>query len=165
MQQVDPPNAQADQLAPAQATVGGHHDQRPIARVDGVRQGGDLGHGGKAHLWRPLLAGALDRAGVARQIAGLHGRAEDARPARPVGDRVEGLAHARAGRVAEAGRALDRFERLGDPFEVARTRERLASVAPAPEARSLLETALATYERLACAPRGRAARARLGALA
>ena len=48
-------------------------------------------------------------------------------------------------------------------FEAARTREHLASVAPAAEARPLLEAALATYERLACAPRGRAVRARLRA--
>ena len=61
-------------------------------------------------------------------------------------------------------RALDRFEQLGDPFEAARNREHLAAVAPAPDARSLLEAAIATYERLACAPRERAARARLGAL-
>ena len=67
----------------------------------------------------------------------------------------------------EAARALRRalagFERLGEAFEAARTREHLASVAPAAEARSLLEAALATYERLACAPRGRAVRARLRA--
>jgi hypothetical protein len=84
-------------------------------------------------------------------------------------DRAEGLAHAQAGRTGEAARTLRRalagFERLGVPFEVARTREQLATVVPAPGARSLLEAALATYERLACAPRGRAARARLGALA
>jgi DNA-binding SARP family transcriptional activator len=87
----------------------------------------------------------------------------------PVCDRVEGLVHARAGRKAEAvpalRRALDGFERLGEPFEAARTREHLAALAPAPEARSLLEAALATYDRLACAPRQRAVRARLGTLA
>ncbi len=55
MQQIDPLGPQADQLAPAQATIGGHQDKRPIAGVDGAGQGGDLGHGGKAHLWRPLL--------------------------------------------------------------------------------------------------------------
>jgi hypothetical protein len=84
MEQVDARDAQPDQLAPAQATIGGHQDQRPITGADGVGQGGDPGHGGKAHLWRPLLAGALDGAGVAEQITGLHGRAQDARQ-QPVG--------------------------------------------------------------------------------
>jgi hypothetical protein len=85
----------------------------------------------------------------------------------PFCDRVEGLAHAQAGRAPEAARALRRalggFERLGEAFEAARTRERLAAVEPTGAARSLLEAALATYERLACAPRERAVRARLGA--
>ncbi|HET9005932.1 MAG TPA: hypothetical protein VFQ04_04390, partial [Actinomycetes bacterium] len=71
------------------------------------------------------------------------------------------------GRAPEAARALRRalggFERLGEAFEAARTRELLASVAPAAEVRSLLEAALATYERLGCAPRERAVRARLRA--
>jgi hypothetical protein len=55
----------------------------------------------------------------------------------PVCDRAEGLAHGQAGRTREAARALrralSRFERLGVPFEAARTREHLASVAPATE--------------------------------
>ena len=69
-----------------------------------------------------------------------------------------GAAHAQAGRTREAAQALRRalagFERLGVPFEAARTRERLAAVEPPGAARSLLEAALATYERLACAPAG-----------
>jgi hypothetical protein len=47
MQQLDALDVQADQLAPAQAIVGGHQDQRPIARVDGTGEGGDLPHGGE----------------------------------------------------------------------------------------------------------------------
>jgi hypothetical protein len=85
----------------------------------------------------------------------------------PACDQAEGLAHAQAGRTREAAQALRRalawFERLGVPFEAARTRERLAAVEPPGAARSLLEAALATYERLGCAPRGRAVRARLRA--
>ncbi|HYJ72658.1 MAG TPA: hypothetical protein VE265_09310, partial [Actinomycetota bacterium] len=85
----------------------------------------------------------------------------------PACDRAEGLAHAHAGRTREAAQALRRalagFERLGVPFEAARTREQLAAVEPPGAARSLLEAALATYERLGCAPRGRAVRARLRA--
>ena len=59
------------------------------------------------------------------------------RCSRPVCDRAERLAHAQAGRTREAARVLRRalagFERLGVPFEAARTRERLAAVAPAAE--------------------------------
>jgi class 3 adenylate cyclase len=65
--------------------------------------------------------------------------------------------------VGKSRLVADATERLGVQFEAARTREHLASVAPAAEAWSLLEAALATYERLACAPRGRAVRARLRA--
>jgi hypothetical protein len=85
----------------------------------------------------------------------------------PVGGGVGADRGSRAGRAPEAARALRRalggFERLGEAFEAARTRERLAEVEPAGVARSLLEAALATYERLACAPRELAVRARLGA--
>jgi hypothetical protein len=79
MQQVHPLDPQADQLAPAQPTVGGDQHQRPIPAADGVGQGSDLGDGGKPHLRDPLLAGAPDRARIAEQVAGLHRRAEDAR--------------------------------------------------------------------------------------
>jgi len=87
----------------------------------------------------------------------------------PACDRAEGLAHAQAGRPAEAvralRRALARFERLSVPFEAARTREHLAALESPTAARPLLEVALSAYERLACAPRQHALRARLLALA
>jgi hypothetical protein len=87
----------------------------------------------------------------------------------PACDRGEGLLHAGAGRRREAARALraavDGFERLGVPFEAARTREQLAAVVPAAEARSLLEAAGSTYERLGAAPGHRAIRDRLLTLA
>ena len=50
IQQVNPLDAQADQLAPAQPAVGGHQDQRPVAGVDYAGQPCDLGRGQKAHL-------------------------------------------------------------------------------------------------------------------
>jgi hypothetical protein len=84
----------------------------------------------------------------------------------PIGGETLALVQAAqlAGGAAQAlRRALAGFERLGVPFEAARTRERLAAVEPPGAARSRLEAALATYERLRCAPRGRAVRARLGA--
>jgi hypothetical protein len=93
MQQIDPPDAQADQLPPTQPTVGGHQDQRPIPGTDGLGESGDLGHGGEPHLRCPLLAGPLDRAGVAEQIAGFHSRTQDARQ-QPVGLGTRAGAHA-----------------------------------------------------------------------
>jgi DNA-binding SARP family transcriptional activator len=87
----------------------------------------------------------------------------------PACDRAEGLAHAQAGRPAQAvgalRRALARFERLGVPLEAARTREHLAALESPTAARPLLEAAVSAYERLACAPRRRAAQARLRTLA
>ena len=113
------------------------------------------------------LAALEDWGAVAELLPEARARADGNALLGPVADRVEGLVHAQAGRAPEAARALRRalagFERLGEAFEAARTREHLASVAPAAEARPLLEAALATYERLACAPRGRAVRARLRA--
>jgi DNA-binding SARP family transcriptional activator len=87
----------------------------------------------------------------------------------PACDRAEGLLHAHAGRRRAAARALRAalggFERLGVPFEAARTREHLASVAPAAAVRALLEAAGSTYERLGAAPDHQAVRSRLLALA
>jgi DNA-binding SARP family transcriptional activator len=87
----------------------------------------------------------------------------------PFCDRAEGLAEARAGRPDRAAgplrRALAGFERLAVPLEAARTREQLAAGEPAAAARPLLESALATYQGLGCAPGERAVRASLLALA
>jgi hypothetical protein len=87
----------------------------------------------------------------------------------PSCDRAEGLVHAQAGRSPEAigalGRSLARFERLSVPFEAARTREHLAALEPATTARSLLQVARGTYERLGCTPHQQAVQARLLALA
>jgi DNA-binding SARP family transcriptional activator len=124
---------------------------------------------GQQHLLALLeaLAALEDWPAVAELLPQARARVEGNALLAPFCDRVEGLAHARAGQAPEAARALRRalggFERLGEAFEAARTRERLAAVEPTGAARSLLEAALATYERLACAPRERAVRARLRA--
>ena len=80
-------------------------------------------------------------------------------------DRAEGLGHARGGRLPQARRALRRalagFDRLGVPFEAARTREHLAALEPAGTARPLLQAALSTYERLGAVPRQQALRVAL----
>jgi hypothetical protein len=87
----------------------------------------------------------------------------------PACDRAEGLLHAGAGRRREAARALrralDGFERLGVPFEAARTREDQAAVVPAAAARPLLQAASSAYERLGAVPGHRAVQSRLLALA
>jgi hypothetical protein len=87
----------------------------------------------------------------------------------PACDRGEGVLHAGAGRRREAARALRAavggFERLGVPLEAARAREQLATVVPAAEARSLLEAAGSTYQRLGATPGHRAIRDRLLTLA
>jgi hypothetical protein len=49
-------------------------------------------------------------------------------------------------------------------FEAATTRERLAEIVPATQARPLLEAALATYDLLGARPRHDAVRSRLRAL-
>jgi hypothetical protein len=87
----------------------------------------------------------------------------------PACDRGEGLLHTSAGRRREAARALraavDGFERLGVPFEAARTREHLATVVPASQARPLLEAAGSTYQRLGATPGHQAIKDRLLKLA
>jgi len=125
---------------------------------------------GQQHLVALLeaLAALEDWGAVAELLPEARARAEGNALLGPVTDRVDGLALAHAGRTAEAGRTLRRalagFERLGERFEAAGTREPLASLAEAPEARALLEAALATYEELACAPCARAVRDRLRGL-
>src|SRR5438874_13414216 len=49
-------------------------------------------------------------------------------------------------------RALSEYERLGNPFEAARTREYLAEALPAGERAQVLEAALRQYEELGAAP-------------
>jgi tetratricopeptide (TPR) repeat protein len=119
---------------------------------------------GEQHLVALLeaLAALKDWPAVVELLPEARARVDGNALLGPVCDRVEGLAHAQAGLVLR--RALAGFKRPGDPFEAARTREQLAAVTPSPAARSLLEAALATYERLACGPREQAMRARLGAL-
>ena len=87
----------------------------------------------------------------------------------PSCDRAEGLVHAQAGRTPEATgalrRSLARFERRSVPFEAARTREHLAALEPATTARSLLQVARGTYERLGCKSHQQAVQVRLLTLA
>jgi len=85
---------------------------------------------------------------------------------RPVSDRAEGRMRAERGEHGDALRlleaALDGFEALGLPFEAARTRERLASLAAPDAARALLESSLATYADLRAAPHADRVRSLLG---
>jgi hypothetical protein len=74
----------------------------------------------------------------------------------PAADRAEARLLLGRGRgaeaVAPARRALAEFERLGMPFEIARTRELLADLTDAGERDELLAKALATYETLGARP-------------
>ena len=80
-------------------------------------------------------------------------------------DRAEGDLAATGGSTAAARslwtRALEGFERVGVPYEAARTRERLAAVSTGEVAAALLEKALATYEQLRAAPAAERVRAAL----
>jgi hypothetical protein len=85
----------------------------------------------------------------------------------PLADRAEGLAKLAAGDRAAAERllraALAAYDRIGVPFEAARTRERLAGVVEGPERGELLRAALETYERLGATPHAERVQAALRA--
>ena len=74
----------------------------------------------------------------------------------PLCDRAEGDVAAAGGDHSTAERlwtrSLEGFERLHMPYDAARTKERLATVAPPDVASSLLESALQTYDRLGARP-------------
>ena len=74
----------------------------------------------------------------------------------PAMDRATGLMRLWEGDAVGARppleRALAEYERLGNPFEAARTREHLADALPGYERRTTLETALGQYERLGATP-------------
>ncbi|HXN57719.1 MAG TPA: adenylate/guanylate cyclase domain-containing protein [Candidatus Angelobacter sp.] len=74
----------------------------------------------------------------------------------PAIDRAVGLMHLWEGDAATArpllGGALAEYERLGNPFEAARTREYLASALPARERAPVLDAARRQYERLGATP-------------
>ncbi len=74
----------------------------------------------------------------------------------PASDRAEGDVAAVRGDPESAGklwlRSLDAFETLGVPYEAAGTKERLATVSPPDDARTLLRDALGTYEMLGARP-------------
>src|SRR5438132_1789594 len=87
----------------------------------------------------------------------------------PAIDRAAGLLHLwdgdAAGARASLERALAEYERIGNPFEAARTREYLADAVPAGEHAPVLDTALRQYEQLGATPsaeRVRAARVESG---
>ena len=83
----------------------------------------------------------------------------------PTCDRAEGDVAAAGGDTVAARRlwtrALEDFERLGVPYEAARTKERLAATSPDDVAAALLDNALATYERMQAVPSAERVRATL----
>src|SRR5438128_3451757 len=86
----------------------------------------------------------------------------------PAIDRATGLLHLWEGDTTGARplleRALAEYERLGNPFEAARTREYLAEALPIDERAPVLDAALRQYEHLGATPHGERVRAaRVGA--
>ena len=83
----------------------------------------------------------------------------------PAIDRATGLLHLWEGDANGARptleRALAEYERLGNPFEAARTREHLADALPAEKRGPVLDAALRDYELLGAAPHVKRVRARL----
>jgi class 3 adenylate cyclase len=83
----------------------------------------------------------------------------------PASDRAQGLVRLWEGDTAGARvlleRALAEYERLGNPFEAARTREYLAAALPAAKREAVLDAALRQYERLGAAPYAERVRASL----
>ena len=74
----------------------------------------------------------------------------------PAMDRATGLMRLWEGDAVGARppleRALTEYERLGNPFEAARTREYLAAALPADQRAPILEAALRQYEQLGARP-------------
>ena len=83
----------------------------------------------------------------------------------PASDRAVGLMHLWEGDAAGARppleRALAEYERLGNPFEAARTREYLAEALPADARAPVLDAALRAYEHLGATPCAERVRAQL----
>jgi hypothetical protein len=83
----------------------------------------------------------------------------------PAIDRAQGLLRLwegdRAGARPLLEQALADYERLGNPFEAARTREYLADALLAKERASVLDQALRQYDQLGAAPSAERVRARL----
>src|SRR5207244_11116317 len=74
----------------------------------------------------------------------------------PAIDRATGLLQLWEGDTTRARplleRALAEYERLGNPFEAARTRQYLAEALPIEERAPVLDAALAQYDQLAATP-------------
>jgi len=102
------------------------------------------------------LAALGDLEALAEQVASVRRFAGALALLTPACDRAEGLVRAGAGDLEAAAvslrRSLDAFERLGERYESARTREVLAGVWPGEEARDLLAEALQHYDELGARP-------------
>jgi len=112
------------------------------------------------------LAALGDLEALAEQVASVRRFAGALALLTPACDRAEGLVRAGAGDLEAAAvslrRSLDAFERLGERYESARTREALAGVWPGEEARDLLAEALQHYDELGARPDADRVRTLLG---
>jgi hypothetical protein len=86
----------------------------------------------------------------------------------PAMDRAVGMVHLWEGDAAGARPSLEgalaEYERLGNPFEAARTREYMADALPAEKRGPVLDAALRDYEQLGATPHAERVRARVNDL-
>jgi hypothetical protein len=113
------------------------------------------------------LVALEDWAGLDEVLVEVRARAAGSVRFGPTADRADGLRTLAAGDRLEAARllrrALEAYERIGMPFEAARTREHLAQVSDGAERATLLRGALETYERLGATPHAERVRVALTA--
>jgi class 3 adenylate cyclase/tetratricopeptide (TPR) repeat protein len=106
-----------------------------------------------------------DWPGLADFLTGAQAIAAGSATLGPTMDRAKGVMTGAVGKTEAATgllrRALEGFERLGVPFEAARTREALADVSPPRDAQALLTQALEAYESLGARPHAERARTAL----
>src|SRR5207244_13375480 len=121
----------------------------------------------EAPLEAVLMVDALVALHDADELRAFLPRAERIRQAvailGPSIDRAKGLLHLwerdTTGARPSLERALAEYERLGSPFEAARTREYLAEALPADERAPVLDAALRQYEQLGATPHAERVRA------
>jgi tetratricopeptide (TPR) repeat protein len=152
-------------MTPKQAIIGRAAGAEVLVRLGRAEEARDLARQLREEddrMYWPLLAlmealvALEDWTSLEEVLAVVRPRAAGSVRFGPAADQAEGLRKLAAGDRLEAERllrqALEAYERIGMPFEAARTRENLAGVSDGAERATLLRAALETYERLDAAP-------------
>jgi class 3 adenylate cyclase/tetratricopeptide (TPR) repeat protein len=112
------------------------------------------------------LAALGDWGALTRQIASVRRFAGALAVLGPACDRAEGLVRAAEGdadaAVDSLRRSLDAFERLGERYEAARTKEAMGSVSPTEKSHDLFVQCLREFEELGARPDSERVKTRLG---